>query len=54
LRATLQELIGKLTGQQQAAYFHKLERAATDNDLQSLLEDLHRLDDFDTDPNGGE
>lgn len=55
LRSTLQELIGRLTGQQQAAYFHKLEKAATDNDLQSLLEDLHRLEDFDSDSqHGGE
>lgn len=46
LRSTLQELIGQLTGQQQAAYFHKLEKAATDNDLQSLLEDLHHLENF--------
>lgn len=53
LRATLQELIGQLTGQQQAAYFHKLEKAATDNDLQSLLEDLHHLDDFETDSDDG-
>ena len=53
LRTTLQDIIGKLTGQQQAAYFHKLEKAATDDDLQSLLEDLHHLDDFDTDSEDG-
>jgi hypothetical protein len=45
LRAHLQTLIGqKLQGSVQAAYFRKLEHAATDDDLQSLLEDMYRLE----------
>jgi hypothetical protein len=40
----LQMHIGeKLQGSVQAAYFRKLEHAATDDDLQSLLEDRYRL-----------
>ncbi len=45
LREHLQSLIGqKLQGSVQAAYFRKLEHAATDDDLQSLLEDIYRLE----------
>lgn len=45
LREHLQALIGqKLQGSVQAAYFRKLEHAATDDDLQSLLEDIYRLE----------
>ncbi len=45
LREHLQTLIeGRLRGSVQAAYFRKLEHAATDDDLQSLLEDIYRLD----------
>jgi len=45
LRDRLQALIeGKFQGTERAAYFHKLEAAATDEDLQSLLEDIHRLE----------
>lgn len=34
----------KSGGQVQAAFFRKLESAASEDDLRSLLEDLHRLD----------
>jgi hypothetical protein len=45
LREHLQSLIGqKLQGSVQAAYFRKLEQAATDDDMQSLLEDIYRLE----------
>jgi hypothetical protein len=45
LRESLRGLITRrLTGTQQAAYFRKLEEAASDNDLQSLLEDMDRLE----------
>jgi hypothetical protein len=45
LREHLQTLIGqRLQGSVQAAYFRKLEHAATDEDLQSLLEDIYRLE----------
>ncbi|MGD0769924.1 MAG: hypothetical protein ABSB42_17200 [Tepidisphaeraceae bacterium] len=44
LRETLRQIISRLSGSEQAAYFHKLERAASEDDMQSLLEDLHRLD----------
>jgi hypothetical protein len=44
IREKLQQLIQeKLSGSTQAAYFHKLEGAATDADLGSLLEDIERL-----------
>lgn len=36
--------IERLTGTQQAAYFRKLEQAATDDDLRALEEDLRRLE----------
>jgi len=45
LRGHLQTLIaGKFQGTVQAAYFRKLENAATDDDLQSLMEDIYRLE----------
>jgi len=44
LRQSLQQIISRLSGSEQAAYFRKLETAASDGDMQSLLEDLHRLD----------
>jgi hypothetical protein len=45
LRDHLRGLIeGKFRGTAQAAYFRKLESAATDEDLESLLEDIHRLE----------
>jgi hypothetical protein len=44
LRNGVRSLIGKLKGDQaQLAYFHKLEGAATEEDLQSLLDDLEKL-----------
>lgn len=36
----------KLVGSKQATYFKKLNNAASDDDLRSLLEDLERLDCF--------
>ena len=54
LRQHLQTIIGqKLQGSIQAAYFRKLEHAATDDDLQSLLEDIHWLEDLDKGANDG-
>lgn len=45
LRTRLNDIIAeKFQGTVQAAYFRKLETAATEEDLQSLLEDIHRLD----------
>lgn len=45
LRNGVRSLIGKLKGDQaQLAYFHKLEGAATEEDLQSLLDDLEKLE----------
>jgi hypothetical protein len=44
LRAGVQDLISRLfPGPEQALHFHKLEKAATDEDLQSLMDDLNRL-----------
>ena len=44
LRAGVQGIIGKtLSGQEQFAYFHKLEKAASEDDLQSLMDDLEKL-----------
>jgi hypothetical protein len=38
-------MIGKLKGDHaQLAYFHKLEDAASEDDLQSLLDDLEKLE----------
>ena len=45
LRNGVRSMIGKLKGDQmQMAYFHKLEGAATEEDLQSLLDDLEKLE----------
>ena len=44
LRQGLQQAINQLlSGEEQAAYFHKLEEAASEEDLRSLLDDLERL-----------
>jgi len=44
VRAKLEHMIEKhFSGSQQAVYFRKLERAASDEDLKSLLEDISRL-----------
>ena len=45
LRDGIRSMIGRLKGDQtQLAYFHKLEDAATEEDLQSLLDDLEKLE----------
>lgn len=43
LRDRVQELIGSLQGEAQAAYFRKLESAATEEDLKALVDDVDRL-----------
>ena len=43
LRDQLRNLIGGLSGQDQLAYFHKLEGTASEQDLQSLMDDLEKL-----------
>jgi predicted DNA-binding protein YlxM (UPF0122 family) len=44
LRESVKERISKsASGKQQLAYFHKLEDAATEEDLQSLFDDLEKL-----------
>jgi len=44
VRAGLRELIDRVfSGPEQVAHYHKLEKAATDEDLQSLLDDLTKL-----------
>lgn len=44
LRNGVREFINRaFSGPEQVAHFHKLESAATDDDLQSLLDDLTRL-----------
>jgi hypothetical protein len=49
-RDVIQRLIHeKLTGEVQAAYFHKLEGAASDADLASLLQDIERLEALESD-----
>lgn len=53
LRASLQQIISQLSGNEQAAYYHKLEKAASDQDLKSLLDDLHRLDLLNKDEDDG-
>jgi hypothetical protein len=51
LREKLQEVIGqRSSGTVQAAYFRKLKEAANENDLQSLLEDMVRLEAFEKEP----
>ena len=45
IREKLKEMIrNRLAGHQQAVYARKLEDAASDEDLRSLLEDLSRLE----------
>jgi hypothetical protein len=45
VREQLRRLIGeRVQGELQAAYFRKLEAAASDDDLQSLLDDMCRLE----------
>jgi len=45
LRNGVKSLIGKIKGDEaQLAYFHKLEGAASEEDLQSLLDDLEKLE----------
>ncbi len=47
MREAMSQLIKeRLSGAAQAACFHKLESAASDEDLMSLLEDLDRLEAF--------
>jgi CO dehydrogenase/acetyl-CoA synthase gamma subunit (corrinoid Fe-S protein) len=43
LRVGVQALIARVGGPEQAVFNHKLEKAATEQDLQSLMDDLHRL-----------
>ena len=44
LRDGVKELIGKtVIGEEQLVYFHKLEGAASEDDLQSLMDDLEKL-----------
>jgi hypothetical protein len=55
LREHLKGLIaGKFSGTVQAAYYRKLETAATDEDLQSLLEDIHHLEALSEESDGGD
>jgi hypothetical protein len=49
LRAMIQD---KFQGTERAAYFHKLETAATDDDLASLLADIHHLETLSEDTPG--
>jgi hypothetical protein len=45
LRDKLHDVIARrFTGSEQAAYFRKLEGAASEEDLQSLLDDMERLE----------
>lgn len=44
VRENVRKKIERLTAPQQAAYYRKLEGAASDDDLRSLLDDLRRLD----------
>ena len=44
LREGVREFIGRVfSGPEQVAHYHKLEKAATEEDLQSLLDDLTKL-----------
>jgi hypothetical protein len=55
IRATLKKMVSeRLSGPQQAVYARKLESAASDEDLKSLLEDISRLDAFAEDSEDGE
>ena len=45
LHKRVSDFVGKMKGDDaQLAYFHKLERAASEEDLQSLLDDLEKLE----------
>ncbi|MCC7333851.1 MAG: hypothetical protein IT422_02070 [Pirellulaceae bacterium] len=45
LRQRVNDFVGKMKGDEaQLAYFHKLESAASEEDLQSLLDDLEKLE----------
>ncbi len=55
IRETLKGMITeRLAGSQQAVYARKLESAASDDDLRSLLEDISRLEAFSEDSEDGE
>ena len=55
IRETLRRMITeRLAGPQQAVYARKLESAASDADLKSLLEDISRLEAFSEDSADGE
>jgi DNA polymerase III delta prime subunit len=44
LRASLDDFIGRnFSGEAQVAHYHKLQKAASEEDLQSLLDDLTRV-----------
>jgi hypothetical protein len=44
VRGGIRQFIGRmLSGSEQLAYFHKLEGAASEEDLQSLMDDLEKL-----------
>lgn len=44
IRSGVREFINRsFSGPEQVAHFHKLEKSATDEDLQTLLDDLSRL-----------
>ncbi len=47
LRSGIKELVNDLSEQKQLAYFHKLEEAASEEDLQSLMDDIRKLDALD-------
>jgi hypothetical protein len=47
IRASINDLIDRAVSvPSRSAYFHKLEKAASEQDLQSLLDDLQKLDAF--------
>ena len=47
LRSGIKELVNDLSENKQLAYFHKLEEAASEEDLQSLMDDIRKLDALD-------
>jgi len=47
VRRQIKDVVGRMKGDEvQLAYFHKLETAASEQDLQSLLDDLEKLEVF--------
>ena len=52
LRHSLDEMVGKLSGNQQAAYFSKLSKAQSEDDLQSLYDDLCKLEALEKEEDG--